>query len=92
MKNEKKIIGGVLKGATSKEYKTGNWKYKKPVWDSKRCVQCMICYVYCPDNCILIKKDKDGRVKRSETDLEYCKGCGICEKVCPVKCIKMEDE
>jgi len=92
MEKEKKIVGGVLEGGTSKQYSTGNWRHKKPVWDKKRCVQCMLCYVYCPDNCILAKKNKDGKLVRTETDLEYCKGCGICEKVCPVKCIKMVEE
>jgi len=89
---EEKIIGGVLKGGTSNKYNTGNWKHKKPIWDSKRCVQCMICYNLCPENCILLKKNKDGKVKRTQTDLDFCKGCGICAKVCPVKCIKMEEE
>ena len=83
-------IGGVLPGGTSTKTKTGNWKTQKPVWDKKRCIQCMMCYNACPEDCIIAIKMKKG-IKRSETDLEYCKGCGICAEVCPVKCITMVD-
>ena len=55
--------------------------------DEAKCINCMICWVYCPDSCI---NTKDG--KMTGFDLDYCKGCGICAKVCPVKCIKMEKE
>jgi len=84
-------IGGTLPGGTSEKTKTGNWKSEKPVWDKKRCIQCMMCYNACPEDCIIAKKMKKG-IQRSETDLEYCKGCGICAEVCPVKCIKMVKE
>lgn len=85
-----KKIAGILENGTSVSNKTGSWRDTKPVWDDKRCIHCMICYVNCPENCILLKKEKDGNVKRKETNLDYCKGCGICAQVCPVKCIKME--
>lgn len=88
MKSHKEIpIGGLTKAGSSKKFKTGDWRSLRPVWDSKKCTHCMFCVVYCPDNCIPIKKDK-----RLETDLDYCKGCGICMEVCPVKCIKMQEE
>ncbi len=89
MKKEKNKLekGAVVKGGTAKENKTGSWKTLRPVWDKKRCIDCMLCVIYCPEACILAKKGK-----RLETDFDYCKGCGICAQVCPVKCIKMKKE
>ena len=86
-----KTIGGVLPGGTSVNSKTGNWRYTKPVWDKKRCIQCMMCHNSCPENCIGAEI-KSKAIKRTETNYDFCKGCGICASVCPVKCIKMEDE
>jgi pyruvate ferredoxin oxidoreductase delta subunit len=81
-------IGGVIPGApTSLVNKTGAWRAFRPVWDSAKCINCMICVAQCPDMCILSEGDK-----RKETDFDYCKGCGVCASVCPVKCIKMEEE
>ena len=88
LKSAKEIEkGGRLKAGTSEEYKTGSWRSSKPYWDSKRCIQCMICIQQCPDDCIPMKNKK-----REETDFDFCKGCGICMQVCPVKCIKMIKE
>jgi pyruvate ferredoxin oxidoreductase delta subunit len=81
-------IGAVIEqpGSTTKT-KTGGWRTLKPVWHQEKCIQCMLCWLYCPDMSIP-EKDK----KRIETDLEYCKGCGICAQVCPVKCIEIIQE
>ena len=81
------IAGNIVKPGSSKEYKTGNWRAFRPVWDSKKCIHCLACPINCPEDCILVK-----RGKRGETNLDVCKGCGICAKVCPVKCIKMVEE
>lgn len=81
-------IGGLIEGGgTAKEYKTGDWRTFIPVRDEAKCINCMICWVYCPDSCI---RTKDG--KMTGFDLDYCKGCGICARVCPVECIRMEKE
>lgn len=90
MKGWKSIpIGGkITEAGNSKEYKTGGWKSFKPIRDDKKCINCMICWINCPD--LAIKADKDGNI--GPIDLDYCKGCGICAKVCPVKCIKMVPE
>ncbi|MBU4377185.1 MAG: 4Fe-4S binding protein [Candidatus Omnitrophica bacterium] len=81
-------IGGLIdKGGTAKAYKTGDWRTFRPVRDEAKCINCMICWAYCPDSAI---KTKDG--KMTGFDLDYCKGCGICASVCPVKCIKMVQE
>jgi len=81
-------IGGLItEGGTAKEYKTGDWRTFKPVVDHEKCINCLQCWIYCPDSCI---KVKDGKMEGF--NYEHCKGCGICAKVCPVKCIKMEKE
>ncbi|MFH1786721.1 MAG: 4Fe-4S dicluster-binding protein [archaeon] len=80
-------IGGVNEPATSLRNKTGSWRSERPVWDSKKCINCALCSYYCPEDCIPYKGGK-----RAETDFDYCKGCGICVKICPVKCIAMESE
>lgn len=94
MKSEKKKpagqipIGGIITEAgSSARFMTGNWKAQRPVVDESKCIHCMACVHFCPENCILVKDDK-----RGEFDLDYCKGCGICANQCPVKCIKMMPE
>ncbi len=78
-------IGGTIdKPGTAKEYKTGEWRTFKPVKDEKRCIHCLICWIYCPDSSILVKD-----TKQVGFDYDHCKGCGICAQVCPVKCIEM---
>lgn len=79
-------IGGMIgKAGTAREYKTGDWKTFKPVVDKDKCINCLQCWIYCPDSCILVK---DGKI--ADVDLDYCKGCGICASICPKQCIKME--
>lgn len=81
-------IGGIIEnGGTAKEYNTGSWRTFKPIWDEKKCTNCLLCWIYCPDTSINVK---DG--KFAEFDYYHCKGCGICAKVCPVKCIEMVKE
>ncbi len=91
LKTYKEIpIGGLVeKAGSSADFKTGDWKSSTPVWDKSKCINCMMCVVHCPENCILIEKDDKGNPKITKIDLDYCKGCGICAKTCPVKCIKM---
>jgi len=76
--------GVTWKSAT--EYKTGDWRSKRPVRDEEKCTRCLICWIFCPDAAI----SWDG--KDIHFDMNYCKGCGICAEECPVNCIKMEDE
>jgi len=80
--------GGIItKPGSALDFKTGDWRSEKPIWDEKKCTSCLICFIYCPDSAI---KVKDG--KMTGIDYDYCKGCGICAKECPVKVIKMEME
>jgi pyruvate ferredoxin oxidoreductase delta subunit len=82
---EMPIGGNILEKGSSLKYKTGDWKTYKPVRDKKKCTNCMLCGIYCPENCI---KLKDGKIQ--DADLDYCKGCGICAAECPFKAIEMK--
>ena len=82
-------IGDILEAGTAVDFITGGWRTEKPIWHKEKCIQCMICWISCPDSAIIVK---DG--KREEFDLEHCKGCGICavECIAKIKAITMEVE
>ena len=81
--------GGIIdEPGASMYFKTGDWRLGlKPEWDPRKCIQCLFCWINCPDNAIMIKNKK-----RQKTNFNYCKGCGICTKVCPTQAIKMVKE
>jgi len=72
--------------STSRSYRTGEWRTSKPILDTAKCTNCLICWIYCPEPTI-----KQGE-KHVEIDYTYCKGCGICASECPVKAITMVAE
>jgi len=88
-KSKFKILPGGLidKPGSAKSYKTGSWRSERPIWNKNKCIQCLICVNFCPDDAIPIKNGK-----RRETNFDYCKGCGICAQECPVKVIIMKKE
>ena len=82
------LIGGMITDVgNSIDYKTGDWRSFRPIWDEAKCNNCKVCWVYCPDGSIVIR---DGLM--SGMDLDHCKGCGICAQECPQKAIKMVEE
>ncbi|MGQ9626356.1 MAG: 4Fe-4S dicluster-binding protein [Anaerolineae bacterium] len=82
------LAGLILEAGNAAHYKTGAWRAFRPVWGEAKCVQCFICWVYCPDTSILTQ---NGQVLGF--DLEHCKGCGICAAECPVnKKVRREAE
>ena len=68
----------IVEPGSSIEYETGSWRTFKPVLDKEKCNHCLICWVFCPDNAVVVK---DGKMEGF--DYEHCKGCGICAEVCP---------
>lgn len=54
------------------------WRVNKPIYNAHTCINCLFCWVYCPDASIIAR---DGNM--SNVDYTHCKGCGICAQVCP---------
>ncbi|MFH1086860.1 MAG: 4Fe-4S dicluster domain-containing protein, partial [Chloroflexota bacterium] len=61
-------------------YITGTWRTMRPVRDADQCIQCLICWIMCPDASVLVE---NGKVVGF--DYDHCKGCGICAQQCPAK-------
>ncbi len=81
-------IGGlILNSGNASDYKTGTWRVKKPVYIEERCIQCFLCWIYCPDMAINVE---NGEVKG--VDYYHCKGCGICARQCPTTALEMINE
>ena len=78
--------GILIEPGSAMKYKTGDWRAFKPIIDKEKCVNCLLCWIFCPD--ASIKRLEDN----VEVDYKYCKGCGICANECPVKAIKMVEE
>jgi pyruvate ferredoxin oxidoreductase delta subunit len=74
------VAGIIPTAGTAQEFKTGDWRTRKPIHDEKKCINCLRCWIYCPDASIMVK---DGKV--IGIDYDHCKGCGICANVCPDK-------
>ncbi|RJP81457.1 MAG: 4Fe-4S dicluster domain-containing protein [Candidatus Zixiibacteriota bacterium] len=74
------LAGLVEEAGTAENYNTGGWGVFKPVFKPEICIQCLFCWVYCPDSSILTEGGKVVAI-----DYEHCKGCGLCSKECPTK-------
>jgi pyruvate ferredoxin oxidoreductase delta subunit len=81
------IGGTIVKPGNAVEYKTGDWRSERPVVDKDKCINCLQCWIFCPDSSILVKDEK-----MAGYDYFHCKGCGICAKICPVQAIEMVAE
>ena len=87
---EKMTIGGdIYEAGNSREFKTGDWRSIRPIFDPEKCKQCGLCFPVCPENAIPVGKDD---LKRKDFNYDYCKGCGVCAKVCPFGAISMKEE
>jgi pyruvate ferredoxin oxidoreductase delta subunit len=77
----------VTEPGSASEYRSGDWRSRKPVWDFAKCIKCGLCYTYCPDAAIYQRDDG-----YFEANLYYCKGCSICTQECPTTAIHMVEE
>jgi len=66
---------------------TGSWRMLRPVLNTEKCTNCLICWIFCPDDSIPVNREQ-----RFETDFTYCKGCGICAVECPYDALEMVPE
>ncbi len=84
--------GAIVPGVpTSPEYLTGDWRVERPIWDEDKCTHCLLCWVFCPEDAIMLNISEDGKVvKMIGIDYDYCKGCGICVRACPPKIHALE--
>ncbi len=85
--NWKELPAGCLidEAATSLRFKTGDWRSMRPVWNSEKCIHCLLCWISCPDSAIKVENEKITGI-----DYNYCKGCGICASICPPKASAIE--
>jgi 2-oxoacid:acceptor oxidoreductase delta subunit (pyruvate/2-ketoisovalerate family) len=85
--NELPAGGAVAPGETPRQA-TGAWRTGlKPRAQVDKCVNCLLCWLYCPDSAILL----DGTVFAG-FDYDVCKGCELCAEVCPVEAVEMVPE
>ena len=81
-------VGGVVRPGDAPRPRTGGWRTGvRPVVDLDRCIDCLLCWLYCPDAAVAV----DGGAFAG-IDLDVCKGCELCAAVCPVAAIEMEPE
>ena len=65
--------------------RTGSWRSEqRPELDLGRCVNCLLCWAYCPDEAFRVTE-----AALRAIDYDLCKACEICVVVCPVQAITM---
>lgn len=85
---ERHELGATIPAAgTGDDYDTGGWRVIRPILDSDKCNDCMICFWSCPDSAIAVKD-----THMLGIILKHCKGCGICAEVCPRDALDMQNE
>jgi 2-oxoacid:acceptor oxidoreductase delta subunit (pyruvate/2-ketoisovalerate family) len=76
---------GEVDPSTAAQPRTGGWRTGlRPEVDLSGCVNCLLCWLYCPDSAVRLEgTDFAG------FDLDFCKGCEICAEVCPTGAVQM---
>ena len=73
----------MLAPADAVQPRTGGWRTAvRPEVELSACVNCLLCWLYCPDSAIVL----DGTTFAG-FDYDFCKGCELCAEVCPVEAI-----
>ena len=55
---EKMTIGGdIYEAGNAREFKTGDWRSMRPIFDVEKCKQCGLCFPVCPENAIPVGKE-----------------------------------
>jgi len=50
--------GGIIPQAgNAEEYTVGGWRNEHPVRDDEACINCLFCWIYCPDTAVNIKDE-----------------------------------
>ena len=79
--------GGVV-GADAPRQRTGGWRTGvKPRVELGACVNCLLCWLYCPDAAIVLEGESFAGF-----DYDFCKGCELCAEMCPTGAIEMVPE
>lgn len=79
------LPGGEVVARDAPPVETGSWRTGlRPEVDLSKCVDCLLCWLYCPDTAI----ELDGTAFQG-IDLQVCKGCELCAEVCPTGAISM---
>jgi 2-oxoacid:acceptor oxidoreductase delta subunit (pyruvate/2-ketoisovalerate family) len=80
--------GGAVVPAEAEQPHTGAWRTGlKPSVELSRCVNCLLCWLHCPDSAVLLEG-----TWFAGFDYDFCKGCEICEEICPTDAIAMVAE
>lgn len=80
--------GGIVVADEVEQPTTGGWRTGlRPEVELSACVNCLLCWLYCPDSAVLV----EGTVFAG-FDYDHCKGCEICAVTCPTGAIRMEAE
>ena len=75
--------GGVVLRDEATQPRTAGWRTGlRPEVDFSRCVNCLLCWLYCPDSAVLVSG-----TTFAGFDYDFCKGCEICAAICPVQAI-----
>ena len=81
-------LGGRVDPSTAPQLRTGGWRTgARPEVELSACVNCLLCWLYCPDSAITL----DGTTFTG-FDYDTCKGCELCAEVCPTNAITMVAE
>ena len=80
--------GGAVVRDEAERPRTGGWRTEgKPSADLTRCVNCLLCWLYCPDAAVRVEG-----TTFAGFDYDVCKGCQICVEMCPTGAIAMVPE